>query len=123
MTEIREKEEALHRAIRQREDVVSIVSHDLRNPLGVVLAAAGGMLSLWFWGHPTLPEALLSSRVLALFPVQEIPLTVTVWVGFLVLFGVATDNGVILATYLDQHFAIRLDINQFPNGETLGQRQ
>ena len=72
---------------------------------GVVLAAAGGMLSLWFWGHPTLPEALLPSRVLALFPVQEIPLTVTVWVGFLVLFGVATDNGVILATYLDQHFA------------------
>jgi len=46
MTEIREKEEALRRAIGQREDVVSIVSHDLRNPLGVVLAAADLLLDL-----------------------------------------------------------------------------
>lgn len=46
MTEIQEKEEALHRAIKQREDVVSIVSHDLRNPLGVVLAAADLLLDL-----------------------------------------------------------------------------
>jgi PAS domain S-box-containing protein len=46
MTEIQEKEEALRRAIRQREDVVSIVSHDLRNPLGVALAAADLLLEL-----------------------------------------------------------------------------
>ena len=46
MTEIHEKEEALRRAIRQREDVVSIVSHDLRNPLGVALAAADLLLDL-----------------------------------------------------------------------------
>jgi PAS domain S-box-containing protein len=46
MTEIHEKEEALHRAIQQREDVVSIVSHDLRNPLGVAMAAADLLLDL-----------------------------------------------------------------------------
>ena len=46
MTEIHDKEEALRQAIRQREDVVSIVSHDLRNPLGVVLAAADLLLDL-----------------------------------------------------------------------------
>lgn len=46
MTEIHEKEEALRRAIQQREDVVSIVSHDLRNPLGVVLAAADLLVDL-----------------------------------------------------------------------------
>ncbi len=46
MTEIREKEEALRRAIQQREDVVSVVSHDLRNPLGVALAAADLLLDL-----------------------------------------------------------------------------
>ena len=46
MTEIREKEEALRRAIQLREDVVSIVSHDLRNPLGVALAAADLLLDL-----------------------------------------------------------------------------
>jgi PAS domain S-box-containing protein len=46
MTEIRDKEQALRHAIRQREDVVSIVSHDLRNPLGVVFAAADILLEL-----------------------------------------------------------------------------
>ena len=46
MTEIREKADALRRAVRQREDVVSIVSHDLRNPLGVTLAAADLLIDL-----------------------------------------------------------------------------
>jgi PAS domain S-box-containing protein len=46
MTAAREQEEALRRAVRQREDVVSIVSHDLRNPLGVVLAASEILLDL-----------------------------------------------------------------------------
>jgi PAS domain S-box-containing protein len=46
MTAIREHEAALQRAIEQREEVVSIVSHDLRNPLGVVLAASDLLLDL-----------------------------------------------------------------------------
>ncbi|MDH3286016.1 MAG: PAS domain S-box protein, partial [Acidobacteriota bacterium] len=46
MTQAREQEEALRRAVQQREDVVSIVSHDLRNPLGVVLAASEILLEL-----------------------------------------------------------------------------
>lgn len=46
MTEIRNNEAALHRAIEQREEVVSIVSHDLRNPLGVVLAASDLLIDL-----------------------------------------------------------------------------
>ncbi|MGA0409008.1 MAG: efflux RND transporter permease subunit, partial [Limisphaerales bacterium] len=31
-------------------------------------------------------------------------LSVAVWVGFLALFGIATDDGVIMASYLDQSF-------------------
>ena len=46
ISEIREKETALRLAIRQREEVVSIVSHDLRNPLGVVAAAADLLMDL-----------------------------------------------------------------------------
>jgi signal transduction histidine kinase len=46
MTAIRDKETALRRAVQQREEVVSIVSHDLRNPLGVVLAASDLLLDL-----------------------------------------------------------------------------
>jgi Cu(I)/Ag(I) efflux system membrane protein CusA/SilA len=32
---------------------------------------------------------------------------VAVWVGFIALFGIASDNGVVTATYLDQTFAAR----------------
>jgi PAS domain S-box-containing protein len=39
MTGIREAEEALRQAVRAREEVVAIVSHDLRNPLGTVSGA------------------------------------------------------------------------------------
>jgi Cu(I)/Ag(I) efflux system membrane protein CusA/SilA len=31
-------------------------------------------------------------------------LSVAIWVGFLALFGIATDDGVVMATYLDQSF-------------------
>jgi PAS domain S-box-containing protein len=46
MTEVQRKEEALRHAIQQREDVVSIVSHDLRNPLGVIFGATDILLEL-----------------------------------------------------------------------------
>jgi copper/silver efflux system protein len=39
-----------------------------------------------------------------LFQVQPFNLSVAVWVGFLALFGIATDDGVIMTTYLDQSF-------------------
>ena len=42
-----------------------------------------------------------------LFQVHPINLSVAVWVGFLALFGIATDDGVVIATYLDQSFRKR----------------
>lgn len=39
-----------------------------------------------------------------LFQVHTINLSVAVWVGFIALFGLATDDGVLMATYLDQSF-------------------
>jgi len=39
--------------------------------------------------------------------VHTINLSVAVWVGFLALFGIASDNGVVIATYLNQSFAAR----------------
>ncbi len=39
-----------------------------------------------------------------MFQVHPINLSVAIWVGFLALFGIASDNGVIMATYLDQTF-------------------
>ena len=37
-----------------------------------------------------------------LFQVHTINLSVAVWVGFLALFGIATDDGVIMSTYISQ---------------------
>ena len=42
-----------------------------------------------------------------LFQVHPINLSVAVWVGFLALFGIASDDGVLMATYLDNTFSER----------------
>ncbi len=39
--------------------------------------------------------------------VRTMNLSVAVWVGFLALFGIASDDGVVIATYLTQSFAAR----------------
>ena len=39
-----------------------------------------------------------------LFQIQTINLSVAVWVGFLALFGIATDDGVLVATFLKDSF-------------------
>ena len=39
-----------------------------------------------------------------LFHIRLLNLSVAVWVGFLTLFGIATDDGVVIATYLRSHF-------------------
>ena len=42
-----------------------------------------------------------------LFQIRPINLSVAVWVGFLALFGIATDDGVLMGTYLQQLFGER----------------
>ncbi|MCB1122515.1 MAG: efflux RND transporter permease subunit, partial [Verrucomicrobiae bacterium] len=39
-----------------------------------------------------------------LFQIKTINLSVAVWVGFLALFGIATDDGVLVATFLKDSF-------------------
>ncbi|MDH5676319.1 MAG: efflux RND transporter permease subunit [Myxococcales bacterium] len=72
---------------------------------GVALAAAGGFLLLSAYGQPWfLGLDLFGLDLRQLLQIRMTRLTVAVWVGFLALFGIATDNGVIIATYLKQRF-------------------
>jgi len=40
-----------------------------------------------------------------LFQVYPVNLSSAIWVGFLALFGIASDDGVLMATYLNQSFS------------------
>ena len=53
---------------------------------GVFVSAAGGFILVWLWG---------------------VNLSVAVWVGFIALFGVAEDHGVVMGTYLGDQFGKR----------------
>ncbi len=70
---------------------------------GIPLALAGGMLLLWLYGQPWfLDYTLFGVEWRQLFQIRQYHLSVAVWVGFLALFGIATDDGVVMGTYLDQ---------------------
>lgn len=73
---------------------------------GVFVAWSGGFLMLWLYAQPWfLDFSVLGMNLRDLFQAHPINLSVAVWVGFLALFGIATDDGVVMATYLDQSFA------------------
>ncbi len=73
---------------------------------GIFVAWAGGFILVWLYGQPWfLDFSLFGENLRELFQVHTINLSVAVWVGFLALFGIATDDGVIMATYLGQRFA------------------
>ncbi|HUS38823.1 MAG TPA: efflux RND transporter permease subunit, partial [Pirellulales bacterium] len=72
---------------------------------GIAIAWAGGFIMLWLYGQPWfLDFSVFGSNMQTLFQIHPINLSVAVWVGFLALFGIASDDGVVIATYLDQSF-------------------
>jgi len=72
---------------------------------GISVAWAGGFIMLWLYGQPGfLDFNLFGIHLGELFQVQPIDLSVAVWVGFLALFGIAVDDGVVMGTYLKQSF-------------------
>ncbi len=72
---------------------------------GVAIAVSGGFLLLWLYGQPWfLDFAVLGASMRELFQVGTVNLSVAVWVGFIALIGIATDDGVVASTYLAQRF-------------------
>lgn len=72
---------------------------------GVAVAMSGGFLLIWLYGQPWfLDAAPFGVDLRTLFQVHPVNLSVAVWVGFIALLGIATDDGVVMSTYLHQKF-------------------
>lgn len=73
---------------------------------GIVVAWSGGFLLIWCFGQSWfLDFSVLGVNLRELFQVHSMNLSVAVWVGFLALFGIASDDGVVMMTYLEQAFS------------------
>ncbi|MFP4367367.1 MAG: efflux RND transporter permease subunit [Bacteroidales bacterium] len=71
----------------------------------IAMAFAGGFMMLWFYGQDWFMDfSIMGSNMRDLFQMRTFNLSVAVWVGFIALFGIATDDGVVIGTYLKQSF-------------------
>jgi len=73
--------------------------------IGIFVAWSGGFTMLWLYGQDWfLNFGIFGENMREIFQINPVNLSVAVWVGFLALFGIATDDGVMISTYLEQQF-------------------
>ena len=71
----------------------------------IAIAWAGGFIALDAIAQPDfLNHSFFGANLRELFNLQAFNLSIAVWVGFLALFGIAVDDGIVMATYLQQQF-------------------
>lgn len=68
---------------------------------GLFVAWSGGFIMIWLYNQPWFMDfSLFGVNMREVFQIHPVNLSVAVWVGFLALFGIATDDGVLVATYI-----------------------
>ncbi|MDX5347659.1 MAG: efflux RND transporter permease subunit, partial [Hymenobacteraceae bacterium] len=71
----------------------------------IAMAFAGGFIMLWLYSQGWFMNFdFAGTNLRELFQMRTFNLSVAVWVGFIALFGIATDDGVVIGTYLTQNF-------------------
>jgi Cu(I)/Ag(I) efflux system membrane protein CusA/SilA len=71
----------------------------------LIIAFSGGFIMIWLYAQPWfLDFAVFGTNIRELFQVHPINLSVAVWVGFIALFGIVDDDGIVMSTYLNQVF-------------------
>jgi Cu(I)/Ag(I) efflux system membrane protein CusA/SilA len=66
----------------------------------------GGLTLIWLYGQDWFMNfSAFGIDFRELFRIREINMSIAVWVGFLALFGIASDDAVLVCTYLEQRFA------------------
>jgi len=72
---------------------------------GIFVAFSGGFIMLWLYGQEWFMNfSIAGVNMQNMFQIDTINLSIAVWVGFVALFGIATDDGVLISTYLKQIF-------------------
>ncbi|MDR3261942.1 MAG: efflux RND transporter permease subunit [Tannerella sp.] len=72
---------------------------------GVFVAFAGGFILLWLYGQPWFMDvSVAGENVREVFRMHPVNLSIAVWVGFIALFGIATDDGVLMGSYIHETF-------------------
>jgi len=72
----------------------------------VLVAMSGGFIMIWLYGQDWFMSfSVAGSNIRDIFQIGTVNMSVAVWVGVIALFGIATDDSVLISIHLKQVFA------------------